>query len=248
MTLVLAGCLMAAPRSFAQAPADGAGGAGKSKPAGKGQQPPANPASANPQAGPQGSTNPFPDDTSTVPVMPNTLTPDIQRGTFGDAEGERLPLPDNDLDPVRSPDGMGMASSDEQDQESASDVKSLDTLLPGPGEEQGGRRKKNDDAIEGPPKETPQEDIGVGKYYMDNKNWKAALSRFQSALVLDPEEPEVYWGLAESERHLGSFAEAKANYLKVIEYDPDSRHAKDARKILEQPEMAKAGAGQGTAR
>jgi len=60
----------------------------------------------------------------------------------------------------------------------------------------------------------------VGKYYLDSKNWRAALSRFQSALVLSPEEPEVYWGLAEANRHLGNYAEAKANYLKVIEYDP----------------------------
>ena len=31
-----------------------------------------------------------------------------------------------------------------------------------------------------------------------------------------------------AERHLGDFADARANYLKVREYDPGSRHAKDA--------------------
>jgi tetratricopeptide (TPR) repeat protein len=51
---------------------------------------------------------------------------------------------------------------------------------------------------------------------------------FQSALVLDPYNPDVYWGLAECERHLGDFADARANYKKVMEYDPGSRHAKDA--------------------
>ena len=59
-------------------------------------------------------------------------------------------------------------------------------------------------------------------------------------MVLDPENPDVYWGLAEAERHLGQFAEAKANYLKVMEYDPDSRHSKDAKKILKEPEMTNA--------
>ena len=83
------------------------------------------------------------------------------------------------------------------------------------------------------PKETAKEDISVGKYYLDNKNWRAALSRFQSALVLAPEDPEVYWGLAESARHLGNFADARAYYLKVMEYDPDSKHAKEAKKALE---------------
>jgi tetratricopeptide (TPR) repeat protein len=63
------------------------------------------------------------------------------------------------------------------------------------------------------------------------------LSRFESAFVLDPENPEVYWGLAESQRHLGNFADAKKNYLKVMEYDPDSKHSKEAKKILKEPEM-----------
>jgi len=48
--------------------------------------------------------------------------------------------------------------------------------------------------IDEAPKETSKEDITVGKYYLDQKNWKAAQSRFQSALVLAPEEPDVYWG------------------------------------------------------
>ena len=38
----------------------------------------------------------------------------------------------------------------------------------------------------------------------------------------------------------GDFADARANYLKVTEYDPDSRHAKDARKALKDPEIANA--------
>ncbi len=83
--------------------------------------------------------------------------------------------------------------------------------------------------------ETAAEDENVGNYYLDNKDWKGALSRFQSALVLDPDNPDVYWGLAECQRHLGDFADARANYLKVMEYDPGSRHAKDARKALRIP-------------
>ncbi len=88
--------------------------------------------------------------------------------------------------------------------------------------------------------ETAAEDESVGSYYLSNKDWKGALSRFQSALVLDPDNPDVYWGLAESERHTGDFADARANYLKVREYDPGSRHAKEAGKALEDPEIANA--------
>jgi tetratricopeptide (TPR) repeat protein len=80
----------------------------------------------------------------------------------------------------------------------------------------------------------------VGKYYLDIKNWRAALSRFQSALVLSPEDPEVYWGLAESARYLGNFADARGYYQKVIEYDPGSKHAKEAEKALKDPQIENA--------
>jgi len=44
--------------------------------------------------------------------------------------------------------------------------------------------------------------IQVGGYYLEKKNWKAAQSRFESAMVLSPDDPGVYWGLAEAARHL----------------------------------------------
>ena len=78
----------------------------------------------------------------------------------------------------------------------------------------------------------------MGSYYLDTKNWKGALSRFESALILDPENPDVFWGLAEANRHLGQLADARTNYEKVVDFDPESRHGKDARKALKEPEIA----------
>ena len=46
--------------------------------------------------------------------------------------------------------------------------------------------------------------------------------------------------MAEAQRELGDFANAKVNYQKVVEYDPDSRHAKEAKKWLKEPELAHA--------
>ena len=239
--LVLAGCLMAAMQVCAQTPqADDQAkqsktGQDKAGNGANGQKPASVPA----QAAPQGGGNAFPEDTSTVPVMPSKIS-DLPTGTFGDADSAAGSLPEEDLDPVKSPD-QGAAGVSTSGQESSSDVQSMDSLLPKPGEEEpSSKGKKKGGEIEDLPKETPKEDITVGKYYLDNKNWRAALSRFQSALVLSPDEPDVYWGLAESERHLGNYAEAKANYLKVIEYDPDSKRAKEAKKALQEPEMAKA--------
>jgi len=39
---------------------------------------------------------------------------------------------------------------------------------------------------------------------------------------------------------LGDYPNAKANYMKVMEYDPDSKHGKEAKKFLKQPELANA--------
>jgi cytochrome c-type biogenesis protein CcmH/NrfG len=59
-------------------------------------------------------------------------------------------------------------------------------------------------------------------------------------MVLDPDNPEVYWGLAETERHLGDFAQARTHYQKLLDYDPEGPHGKEARKALADPQIANA--------
>ena len=233
IALVLAGLLAAAARRSAQVPAGGdAAGSGQSKPAGQGQQP----AAAQPQTG----SNPFPVDTSTVPVMPSKGTPVLPAGTYNADEIEsgnaRIPLPGDDLDPARSPDDPAPATGSALQEDSSSSLTGLDKVLPPPDDDQAGRKKKKEPTHQ----EAASEDINVGGYYLDRKNWKAAYSRFQSALILDPENPDVYWGLAEAERRLGNFADARTHYEKVVEYDPDSKHGREARKALKDPALANA--------
>lgn len=182
--------------------------------------------------------NPFPGDESTVPVLTPKDAPDIPAGNGG-ANGDHAALPAGDADPVASPDD-GAPSGDTQSASGFSSSSSgVDGLLGGSDDEPPTRRGgKQPQPAEH--HETAAEDESVGKYYLDNKDWHAALSRFQSAMVLDPENPDVYWGLAESERHLGNYADARANYQKVMEYDPDSKHAKEAAKALKEPELANA--------
>jgi tetratricopeptide (TPR) repeat protein len=227
VALVLAGCLAAAPRLLAQAPATDNG---QSKPATDSQQPA--PAS-------QPSANPFPEDTSTVPVMPSKATPELPEGTYNGAENAPLPLPGEDLDPVRSPDDPAPAPTSGAEADSSSSLAGIDTLLPKPDDDQPGKKRKL--AVKEPThQEASSKDIEVGNYYLQTKNWKAARSRFESAMVLDPENPDVYWGMAEAEHHLGDFANAKAHYLKLLDYDPDGPHGKQARKELKDPALANA--------
>jgi tetratricopeptide (TPR) repeat protein len=175
--------------------------------------------------------------------MPSKGTVVLPEGTYnGDENGSgrgRVPLPGEDADPVRSPDDPAPAAGSGQEQVSSSSLAGLDKLLPGPDDDQSDKKRKL--TVKEPThKEAASTDIDVGKYYLQTRNWKAAQSRFESAMVLDPENPEVYWGLAETERHLGDFADARAHYLKLLDYDPDGPHGKEARKALKDPEIANA--------
>ena len=182
--------------------------------------------------------NPFPDDTNTVPVLPSADSPGTPAPDTTDY-GSSVPLPGGDGDPVKSPDD---AAPSGEDSGSSSSSAGLDNLLKPPPDTsptgKHGKLKAGED--DGMPHDSPKEDETVGSYYLDQKNWKAALSRFESAMVLDPENPDVYWGMAEAQRHVGDYSGAKANYLKVMEYDPDSKHGKEAKKILKEPEVANA--------
>ncbi len=228
----LAAGLTAASQLLAQAPAQNGRTAGQHKPAD----------AAQPAVPPPANANPFPGDTTNVPVLPSAKTTVLPQQTFDGSEGGGIPLPGDDLDPVRSPDDIAPPADSATPAQWSSSLTGLDKVLPRPGDDQSEKKKKHFGREAAPPapihEEDAPEDLRVGGYYLQTHNWRGALSRFESALVLAPENPEVYWGLAECDRHLGNFADARANYQKVVEYDPGSRHGKDARKALEDPEIA----------
>jgi hypothetical protein len=189
---------------------------------------------------PQGGANPFPEDTSNIPVMPSSGAAALPAGTYNGSDNGAAPIAGDDNDPVRSPDDPPPSTAGSQDQESSS-LAGTDKWEPPPNDDdsdKSGRRKMT--VKEPAHQENASEDINVGGYYLDKKSWRAALSRFESAMVLDPENPDVYWGLAEAERHLGDFAEARGYYQKVVDYDPDSKHGKEAVKALKDPAIANA--------
>jgi len=184
----------------------------------------------------QDNGNPFPEDENSVPLMPGSNAPEVSAGVNGEAHA----APATDSDPVRSPDDEASGDNGNTSGFSSSQSGLDDALVPPPDENRGKKKKEDDSVLETFPKETPKEDLNVGNYYMSINDWRGALSRFQSALVLVPDNPDVYWGLAECERHMGQYAAARENYMKVMEYDPGSHHAKEAKKALKDPEIANA--------
>lgn len=201
--------------------------------------PPAAPRPSAPKPEPktQNDTNPFPEDTNSVPILSNNPSA-FAEPSADESAGAKVRLPASDLDPVTSPDDAATASSSSSGFSDSST--GLDQLLEPPPDE--GKLRKNPHAP-APPPETAEQDVSVGNYYLSTHDWRGALSRFESALVLTQDNPDVYWGLAECQRHLGQFAEARTNYLKVVEYDPESKHAREAQKHLREPQIANAKEG-----
>jgi tetratricopeptide (TPR) repeat protein len=233
---LLVSCFLAAGPQLCAEGNGGQSGSSPDQPA-AGTQRPA-PAQQPPPTNPQTNSNPFPEDTTSVPVMPTRVPPDVAPGD--EPSNVRAPMPAEDADPVRSPEGAADAADSSGSSSSSSLAGMGDLNPPDDDTTRPGKHKRKGEEVVPEHHETAAEDESVGSYYLSNKDWKGALSRFQSALVLDPDNPDVYWGLAEAERHTGDFADARANYQKVMEYDPGSRHAKEAAKALEDPEVANA--------
>ena len=203
------------------------------------QHPQQQPAQKPPAQQTPAQANPFPEDTTNVPVVPTNGEPAAAApppASSGEAPASTSLLK-NDTDPARSPDDPTPDTSADSGF-SSSLAGSSDVNIPD--EERPSKHRKLD-VPEKVHQETAKEDEDVGTYELSRKNWKAALSRFQSALVTDPENPDVYWGIAEAQRQLGDYANAKANYQKVVDYDdPESKHSKDAKKLLKTPQLANA--------
>ncbi len=199
---------------------------------------PPNPSRQQPAQKPSATSNPFPEDTNNVPVVPMSGEPAAQppAADADDSAGTTSLLKD-DTDPVHSPDDPPAGASTAGDGFSSSLTGANDVNIPDEPRPGKHGRKSDEPVVH---QETAKEDEDVGAFELGRKNWKAALSRYQSAVITDAENPEVYWGLAEAQRELGDYAHAKANYQKVMDYDPDSKHSKEAKKWLKEPELAKA--------
>jgi len=230
--LVLAGCAALAPGLRSQSPAGGDKPPAQNQPAGDGQKPPS-------------VSNAFPEDTSAVPVLaprePGAAAEGNSNGAETGTGNQFFALPSEDSDPVRSPDDPTPVAGDSTGDSSS--LAGVDALQPVPDSEQPEKKRKRDREVEVKEpthQEAASKDIEVGSYYLERKDWKAALSRFESAMVLDPENPEVYWGLGEAERNLGRFAEARKNFDTLLDYDPDGKHGKQVRKLLKDPALAAA--------
>jgi tetratricopeptide (TPR) repeat protein len=217
-------------------------GAQSGAPAG---QSPSKPDTAKPDAPKGDNDNPFPGESTNAPIIAVDPPPAPKRDVPNARQmedGGAAPRGDADAeaDPVRSPDDAAAAAGNMDDDGFSSSRSGLKNL------------PVEDDSEQVPGKSTKvktrlqvvKEDVDVGNFYLEKKNWKAAQGRFGAAFALDPENPDAVFGMAEAERHLDMFKEAEEHYKLFLAYDPEGPHGRAARKGLDQVEAAKAsGAG-----
>jgi hypothetical protein len=215
-----------------QAPGQGGGQAGGGKPDAAGSK------------GKRESDNPFPGEDPNAPIIPVAPGPGAGPGqgadsgsaarpgrTDSDAAGTPRRDADPDGDPVRSPDGNARTADDDGFSSSREGVRQAP--VDEDADAKPGKSAKSKNRAQ-----TIKEDLDVGGFYLDKKNWKAAEGRFSSAFALDAENPDTVWGLAEAERHLQLYKEAAEHYELFLSYEPDGKRGREARKALEEVQAA----------
>lgn len=95
-------------------------------------------------------------------------------------------------------------------------------------------RKKLAKPVRQTPDEREVEDVQVAKFYMNDKNWRAAYLRGKDAVSLADDDPEAHMAVAEAARKLGKLDEAVAEYRKTLTLDPLPKPRKDAEKALKE--------------
>ena len=157
--LVLACLVAAGARLRAQTQSD-ASGSGQNQPAAGTQNPPAAQTPARTQT--QSNQNPFPEDTSDIPVMPTKISPGTIPGDSDESRTGRIPMPADDVDPVRSPEDAGAAAENQQ-QSSSSSLAGMSGLLPPADDDaQPGKHHRKGEQTVPEHHETAAEDENVG--------------------------------------------------------------------------------------
>jgi len=77
-----------------------------------------------------------------------------------------------------------------------------------------------------------EKDIEVGNYYLRLKNYRAALDRFNDALLYKPHDAEATYGLAVTEEKLDLLSQAYQNYQSYLKLLPAGPRAKEAQEAI----------------
>ncbi|HLJ89023.1 MAG TPA: tetratricopeptide repeat protein [Candidatus Angelobacter sp.] len=75
-------------------------------------------------------------------------------------------------------------------------------------------------------------DVEVGEYYLKQKNYRAALDRFNEALLYKPKDAVATFRLAQTQEHMDLLNQSYQNYRNYLEILPSGPFAKEAKESL----------------
>jgi Tfp pilus assembly protein PilF len=84
------------------------------------------------------------------------------------------------------------------------------------------------------PAQVAAHDIDVGETYLAGNNFDSARQRFEEALRLTPDNPLIWFRLAQSLQGMQRLDPARLYYKKYLEAQPKGKFAKDAKKAVSQ--------------
>ena len=82
------------------------------------------------------------------------------------------------------------------------------------------------------PAQVAAHDIDVGETYLAGNNFDSARQRFEEALRLTPDNPLIWFRLAQSLQGMQRLDPARLYYKKYLEAQPKGKFAKDAKKAI----------------
>jgi len=75
-------------------------------------------------------------------------------------------------------------------------------------------------------------DKSVARFYWNVGDYAGSYLRYKDAVNYAPRDPEMWFGLADSERMLGKYTSAREHYQKYLQIAPQGSQAKEAAKYL----------------
>jgi tetratricopeptide (TPR) repeat protein len=77
-----------------------------------------------------------------------------------------------------------------------------------------------------------ERNIRIGNYYWHKGNYRAAAGRYERAIRFNPNSQEAFFKLGEAQEKLKHTEAARSAFQKVLQLDPNSKLAHEAKKKL----------------
>ncbi|HLW54591.1 MAG TPA: tetratricopeptide repeat protein [Candidatus Angelobacter sp.] len=154
---------------------------------------------------------------------------------------KKRPQPQPSPDQQQSPDGAQQSSPLTPDSAGEGESSSRDSeinlnagtraALPIPADE-----SKDDGGFKPYDPHRAMKDLEVGNFYLKQKNYRAALERFNDALRYKPNDAQATYALAYTQEKMDLLEQSRKNYSKYLELLPQGPHAKDCEEGLKRVE------------